>query len=612
MAQADVSILIKAKDEASKTLNKMSGTLKKLGKVAVVAIGVAVAAAFAKAVTSAAKFEQQMSDVSTLISGDSTKAIGQLEDGIKSMLSRVPKSAEELGASAYAIVSAGISDTSEALDVLEQSARLATAGLGTTEEATDLMTSAINTFKWQGMEAAEISDVLFKTVKNGKTTVSELAQSFGASAPIISEAGISLQDFSAATAALTTTGLPASQAQMGLRQAIVALNKPTAEMSSLFKKIGVKDGKELISTSENLEDVFKKLKDATGGNNEAWGKAIGSVEALNAVTGVLTTTNESYNATLDDMVNGVNAVDEAFEKQKETFNSQWQILKNKLEVALINLGNVVLPILLNIAYAVADAFEWLKKVWEDNKDEIMNFVNGLKGFFLPILEAIWFSIQNELIPALKEWWRLAGPVLMPVLKALAVLIGGVLLGAITTIMLAILGLIKVLATMQRWWNSSVNFAINITARFIRYITGIPNAVRGAFNTVASTIGNAFSGAMSTAKNVVTSAVNWIIDKVNGVIRTANSISSKVGGPTFGEIDRLANGTVNFGGGMAIVGERGPEMVTLPQGARVTRNEDMPMGNTTNIYGNITLSNSEAVDRFFMKIDKQQELARYGI
>lgn len=373
MISKTINLEIKATDNASGTLRKVGDSAdssgKSLDKMGGIAAGIAVAGltalagAMIKSVQAAASFETKMTNISTLISGDSTKAIKGLEKGILEMTRTMPKTADELGASAYDIFSAGITDTSKALIVLEESAKLATVGLGQTQEATDLMTSAINAFGLDAKNSDKIANILFKTVKTGKTTVSELAQSFGASAPVIAAAGISLEDFQAATAALTTTGLPASQAQMGLRQAIVSLQKPTKEMSELFEKLGVKDGIELIKTSENMGDVFSKLKGATEGNNEQWAKAIGSVEALNATTGLLDTTSKAYKDTLVDMKEGTDILNEAFAKQKETFDSHYTILKNRTSEIMIRLGNKIIP-------GLNEQMDLLTKSMDGNRESI--------------------------------------------------------------------------------------------------------------------------------------------------------------------------------------------------------------------------------------------------
>jgi len=65
---------------------------------------------------------------------------------------------------------------------------------------------------------------VFRTVKAGKTTISELAQGFGAVVPVVAQSKIKLDEYLASVAALTTSGLPASQAQTQIRAAIAACN----------------------------------------------------------------------------------------------------------------------------------------------------------------------------------------------------------------------------------------------------------------------------------------------------------------------------------------------------------------------------------------------------
>ena len=343
--------LNKIDDEATNVrggIKKLVGTFQGLGAMRLFgAIGALLAFRQAmmlvkNAMFKAADFEKVMSDVNTLFN-DSGEKVAQLEQGIKSMVKSMPIAPNELGKAAYQIVSAGISDTSEALVVLEASAKLAVAGLSTTEEATNILTSALNTFKDSGLNASQTADVLFKTVKAGKTTVSELAQAFGATAPIIESVGVTLQDFSAATAALTTTGLPAAQAQNALRGAISALIKPTSEMEKLFKLVGVESGPELIETSANMGEAFKKLRDAGDANNITMADAFGRIEGLNAVIGLLDSSSESYNETLEAMINGQEQLGIAFEKQSATAQTQYMILKNNLNVVMIDLGNKILP-----------------------------------------------------------------------------------------------------------------------------------------------------------------------------------------------------------------------------------------------------------------------------
>ena len=78
-------------------------------------------------------------------------------------------------------------------------------------------------------------------------------------------------------------------------------------------------------------------------------------------------------------------------------------------------------------------------------------------------------------------------------------------------------------------------------------------------------------ATAAAKTAITSIPSKIGGSIGGV---PSAVSSAFGGVKsfLGGIPGFADGVQNFGGGPAVVGERGPELVNLPRGSSVT-----PMG-----------------------------------
>jgi TP901 family phage tail tape measure protein len=162
------------------------------------------------------------------------------------------------------VLSAGITDSAKALQVLRDSAELGVAGLGSTSEAVDIMTSALNAFSAQGLESRDVANILFQTTAVGKTTVAELAQSFGNVAAIVATAGVEFADFQAATAALTTAGLSASVAQNQLRAAVTALIAPSQQMKDIYSELGVKDFTQLLEKTGSLGGAFVALSGAVG------------------------------------------------------------------------------------------------------------------------------------------------------------------------------------------------------------------------------------------------------------------------------------------------------------------------------------------------------------
>lgn len=325
-----------------------------------------------KAMFKAADFEKSISDISTLYD-DMGQSVGKLEEGIKGLMKSIPVDFFFKQKTAYEIVSAGISNTSEALKTLEASGKLATAGLSTTKEAANILTSALNTFKGETLDANEAANIIFKTVRAGKTTVAELSQAFGASAPIVEEVGVSFRDFQAATAALTSTGLPAAQAQNALRQAMTKLINPTAEMQEIYSALGM-DGRELIASSDNLGEAFSKIRQVADAKNLSLAKVLGSVEALTAVLGVTGAVSESYRNTLQGMREDVDVLNEGFLKQQKTMTAQWQLVKNEVNVAMVELGSKVFPVVLKALHGVIDVVEEATKWWKKNEEIITGYV----------------------------------------------------------------------------------------------------------------------------------------------------------------------------------------------------------------------------------------------
>jgi len=351
-------------DQLDRSFRKFGNQARQVGMQAG-AIGLAILTPLGLAANAAVNFESSMSNVSTLID-TSVESMQKMGDDVLELATRLPVPIEELTASLYDIRSAGVS-AEKSMGVLEQSARLSAAGLATTSEATNMMTSAINAFAVEGLEATEIADILFKTVKFGKTNISQLAQGFGATAPIVQSAGVALADFSAATAALTTVGTPASQAQNQIRASVVALQKPTADMEKIFHKLGVTTGEELIKREGSLVKAFEAVNAAGGDMNMNMAKAWSSTEALAAVTSLLGSTNEAYVSTLQDMTEGSNAVDAAFGKQSETMKAQMQVAKNNIQSLGIQIGQALLPVLSDLLQAVLPMVQRFAAWMKENK-----------------------------------------------------------------------------------------------------------------------------------------------------------------------------------------------------------------------------------------------------
>ena len=85
--------------------------------------------------------------------------------------------------------------------------------------------------------------------------------------------------------------------------------------------------------------------------------------------------------------------------------------------------------------------------------------------------------------------------------------------------------------------------------------------------------NPASGLAAIAAGVALVAVGSAVKAFSSNLGKGGSGSSS-GGSKFERIPEFATGVTNFGGGMALVGERGPELVTMGRGANVITNENV--------------------------------------
>ncbi len=124
------------------------------------------------------------------------------------------------------------------------------------------------------------------------------------------------------------------------------------------------------------------------------------------------------------------------------------------------------------------------------------------------------------------------------------------------------------------WNGITGFLSGawntISSAAVSVFTGIGNAVKNVWNGIVGAI----KGAINSIISAINSMIRGAVSGVNGLINGINSVTGAVGIPaiptfTAPQIPMLANGGLIRTAGTVIVGEKGPEMLSLPGGAKVT-------------------------------------------
>lgn len=267
-----------AADKAGKAAGQNLGSrMTKATTAAFTAAGAAAGAVFTGAIGGAANFEDQLRTINTVahLTDQELDGVGK---SILDLSKETGKSTDDLTAGFYDLVSAGV-PANEAISVLRDSAEFATGALGTTAEAVDLVTSSLNAYGLEAKDSTRVTDIFAQAVADGKVTAAQLGASIAQIAPIAAQSGVSLEEVSAGFALLTAKGVPAAQAATQMRAAISALLTPNKQLNDLQAQTGINFAK--LAREKGLVVALDQLRKATKGNDDAFAKALGSIEAYN-------------------------------------------------------------------------------------------------------------------------------------------------------------------------------------------------------------------------------------------------------------------------------------------------------------------------------------------
>jgi len=402
----------------AKATDKTFKAIAKAAKIGMLAVG----AAFVKGSIDAAKFEKALANVSTMLDKNTMPMMKNFEKGIIKMSEAYGESTDALAKGLYDILSASV-PASQALDVLEISAQAAKAGLTDTGIAADAITTLMNSFQDATKDASYYADIMFATVKFGKTTFAELAPVIGNVAKMMETAGGTAEEMAGMLAIMTRNGIQTRVAVTSLRGVVAALIKPSEALTKELGGMTVEaDGFRAVMDkigslpATDLAEMFPNIRALTGVVVAA--KGLGAeVDKINSL-----------------MADG-SPMMAAFDKNMSTFAATWDRFKATLKATSITIGNELLPVL-------KEMFEDMITWFQDNREGFARFAKetlegirklittiiGLKEILLGAGAAIMsMMILSKIIPLMASFGIATsislGPVAL-IAASITLLIGG--------------------------------------------------------------------------------------------------------------------------------------------------------------------------------------------
>ena len=376
---------------AGQKAKQSSAQFSKLGKVFKGALGVTAVVygfrrlkdAFDSIIGSYSDLEKKINEVNTLFS-DGTRITEEQTDAFKKFSEQFGVKQGEQVAAYYDIISAGVTDTTESLELLETAIKAGIGGVTDTKTAADLLTSSVNAFRSQGLSAARAGDILFSTVQAGKTTFRELAASMGQVLAIANSAGLTFEELNASIAIMTANGLKTEETMTALKGILSGLLKPTDEAQKYIAALNkrLKDGKiEFNTTSlraKGLSKFLREIVDASQGSVDILTKLFPKIRGLTGILTLASVSTEDFEEAIKKSTESVGALDKAFEKMVDNIERKEKIASAKWD---------------NLKIVWGDALKRLKESTLESKTSIIEFLDSISKGLVKTTYSIYRASQ---------------------------------------------------------------------------------------------------------------------------------------------------------------------------------------------------------------------------
>lgn len=510
----------------------------------------------------------------------------------------------------------------EAFTLLAQGQQM---GVNASDDMLDTFLEYSPLFKQLGFDAEGMLDVLNTGMKAGVRNSDVLADT-------VKEFGIRVKDGSKLTAeSFKAIGLNADKmaekfaqggesAQEAFSETMEALSKiedPIARNTAGVGLFGTKFEDleyQAVLALGNVESVANMSGDTLAKINEIKYDSLG--EALqgigrNLMMGVFEPFQEKVMPVVNEFANWIaekmpvveDVTNKTFTKIFDLAEKVWIFFKdNILPIFIEWYGNIneYFPIIRAVAETVFGALLAVaKSLWDFFKVNLLPIFVSLFEWVqghLPTIQSTFSTVFNAIKTVINVVWGIIKDNILPILERLFSWLQSKM-PIIQSIFEGVFTIVK--NVISAVWDIIENFLLPVIKGLVDYIvspvfTVIQTIIEGVFDAIFWAVDKvvkvfeAVTGAIKTAIDWLTFWNNSEVEDKNVNVNTNYTSSGS-------DVPRNATGTNYFSGGVSLVGERGPELVSLPRGTKISpANETRKMLGGNMITQNITINSPKAL------------------
>lgn len=288
------------------------------------------------AITASSQFESAFAKTQTIMD-TAVMSTSDMRSEILDLSRDSAMAATDVSEAVYQAISGSVA-TQDATAFVEQSNKLAVAGFTSLTNATDVLTTTLNSYKLEASAVGGVSNVLIQTQNLGKTSVDELSASMGRAISTGSAYGVNLQNLATGYVELTRSGIATSEATTYLSGMLNELGDAGSKVGTIIQEQTGKSFGQLMADGWSLGDVLKVLSDSVDGNAEALMGLWSSQEAGKASNAIMTQGIADFNAVVAQMNKEMSGATGTTEKAYQTMTNTSEFIDKQLSNSVNNLA----------------------------------------------------------------------------------------------------------------------------------------------------------------------------------------------------------------------------------------------------------------------------------
>jgi TP901 family phage tail tape measure protein len=242
----------------------------------------------------------------------------------------------------YKAVALGANDAAKSTALMTATNELAVAGDADLSVTMDALGGSLNAYHLQAGDASMVSDAFFTAMKNGNTTVGDLAASVGRVGAGAHEMGITVQETLGAISVMTNKGIQASEAVSYLHGALANIVHPAKEARSEAARLGIQFNAEAVR-SKGFVGFLRSITENSKFSKDSINKLFHSVEGSQAMA-MLAGDMKAVDDVMVEMKNSTGATAKGFALMSDGAGFQIKRFEALKATALGLIGEALSPI----------------------------------------------------------------------------------------------------------------------------------------------------------------------------------------------------------------------------------------------------------------------------